>query len=70
MLIGRIVNYEDRGVAVRGKEKGMFQYGGSTIIVLAQKDVVNVRKDLLLQAEQGWETAVKMGETIGYVKEN
>ena len=48
----------------------MFQYGGSTIIVLAQKDVVNVRKDLLLQAEQGWETAVKMGETIGYVKEN
>ena len=70
MLVGRIVNYEDRGVAVRGKEKGMFQYGGSTIIVLTQKDAVNVREDLLIQAELGQETAVKMGEMIGYVKEN
>ena len=70
MLVGRIVNYEDCGVAVRGKEKGMFQYGGSTIIVLTQKDAVNVREDLLIQAELGQETAVKMGEMIGYVKEN
>lgn len=70
MLVGRIVNYEGRGNAVRGKEKGMFQYGGSTIIVLTQKDVVNVRQDLLIQAQQGQETAVKMGEMVGYVKEN
>ena len=48
----------------------MFQYGGSTIIVLTQKDVVNVRQDLLIQAQQGQETAVKMGEMVGYVKEN
>ena len=70
MLVGRIVNYEGRGSAVRGKEKGMFQYGGSTIIVLTQKDVVNVRQDLLIQSQQGQETAVKMGEMVGYVKEN
>ena len=70
MLVGRIVNYEGWGSAVRGKEKGMFQYGGSTIIVLTQKDVVNVRHDLLIQSQQGQETAVKMGEMVGDVKEN
>ena len=68
MLVGRIVNHEGKGMAVRGKEKGLFQYGGSTIIVLVSKDQVQVRPDLLQQAEQGKETAVKMGEVIGHAQ--
>ena len=34
MLVGRIVNLEGQGIAERGKEKGFFEYGGSTIILL------------------------------------
>lgn len=70
MLVGRIVNYEEEAQVVRGDEKGMFQYGGSTIIVLVAKDKVQVRGDLLKNAQFGVETAVKMGELIGYAKTN
>ena len=70
MLVGRIVNHEQEAQVIRGAEKGMFQYGGSTIIVLIGKDQVQMREDLLKNAQFGVETAVQMGETIGYAKKN
>lgn len=70
MLVGRIVNHEQEAQVIRGAEKGMFQYGGSTIIVLVGKDQVQMREDLLKNAQFGVETAVQMGETIGYAKKN
>ena len=70
MLVGRIVNHEQGAQVIRGAEKGMFQYGGSTIIVLIGKDQVQMREDLLKNAQFGVETAVQMGETIGYAKKN
>lgn len=70
MLVGRIVNHEQEAQVTRGAEKGMFQYGGSTIIVLVGKDQVQMREDLLKNAQFGVETAVQMGETIGYAKKN
>ena len=70
MLVGRIVNHEQEAQVIRGAEKGMFQYGGSTIIVLVGKDQVTMREDLLKNAQFGVETAVQMGETIGYAKKN
>ena len=69
MLVGRIVNHEGEGTAVRGKEKGFFQYGGSTIIVLIEPDQVQFRKDLLEHSLLGKETTVKMGEVIGHAKQ-
>lgn len=70
MLVGRIVNHEQGAQVIRGAEKGMFQYGGSTIIVLIGKDQVQMREDLLKNAQFGVETTVQMGETIGYAKKN
>ena len=70
MLVGRIVNYKEAGEAARGEEKGMFQYGGSTIILLTEKGTVQVRKDLLINSADGTETAVRMGEMIGYERKN
>lgn len=69
MLVGRIVNHEGRGTAIRGKEKGYFQYGGSTIIVLVEPDRVQLCQELLAHSMQNQETAVKMGEVIGYAKQ-
>ena len=65
MLVGRIVNYDQEAYVQRGQEKGMFQYGGSTIIVLLQKG----RADLLPQFAgtlvSGEEIPVKMGQQVG-----
>ena len=65
MLVGRIVNLEGEGTAVRGKEKGFFEYGGSTIIVLLKKDSAKINDEILSNSIAGIETPVKMGEQIG-----
>ncbi len=65
MLVGRIVNLEGEGTAVRGKEKGFFEYGGSTVIVLLKKDSAKIKDEILSNSIAGIETPVKMGEQIG-----
>ena len=65
MLVGRIVNHEGEGFAERGKEKGFFEYGGSTIIVLLKKDTAIIKEEILSASQTGIETPVKMGEQIG-----
>lgn len=68
MLVGRIVNHHQKASVMRGQEKGFFQYGGSTIILLVEKNKLTVRDDLLDQAASGTETPVKMGEVIACAK--
>jgi phosphatidylserine decarboxylase len=64
MLIGKIDNYNtDRNVK-RGAEKGRFLYGGSTIIVLLEKDAVSVPENLLKATQNEIEIPVKMGQMI------
>ena len=65
MLVGRIVNLQGQGQALRGKEKGFFEYGGSTIILLVKKNTVIIDKKILLNSQTGLESPVKMGEMIG-----
>ena len=68
MLVGRIVNHHDACTVTRGDEKGFFQYGGSTVIVLVEKDRITVREDLLTHSTNGTETPVKLGEVLAYEK--
>lgn len=65
MLVGRIVNHQGAGVAERGKEKGFFEYGGSTIILLLKKDAVQIKKEFLQNSLCGTESPVTMGSVIG-----
>jgi len=65
MLVGRIVNLEQEGKAERGMEKGYFEYGGSTVILLIEKDKLQVHREILENSQNGTETPVKMGECIG-----
>lgn len=69
MLVGRIVNYMGRGKVIRGKEKGCFQYGGSTIILLLEPGQIQMREDILKSAVQGREVPVRMGEVIGHASD-
>ena len=70
MLVGRIVNHEGKGTAVRGDEKGYFQYGGSTIIVLIGPEQVHIREDILKNSALAKEVPVKMGEVVGHALEH
>lgn len=64
LLVGRIINYHEIYEFKKGEEKGMFQYGGSTIILLLE-DKVNVDKRLFDATAEGKEIPIKMGEVLG-----
>lgn len=64
MCVGRIVNYLEAGAVKKGEEKGRFEFGGSTVIVMVQKDKVKVRSDLLLNTSKGYETRIHLGDMI------
>lgn len=67
LLVGRIVNDKNRGIVSRGEEKGRFEYGGSTVVLLLEKDAVRWNKELLENSSKGVETPVKMGEVLGKI---
>lgn len=68
LLVGRIVNLHGACRVSRGQEKGRFEFGGSTVVVLIQKGQVEIDGDLLENTENSCETIVKMGERIGKKK--
>ena len=65
LLVGKIVNHHGKASVTRGQEKGYFQFGGSTVVLLLKKDTVCLDEDLLENSRQGYETVVKFGEKIG-----
>ncbi len=66
LMVGRIVNYQqDSCEVVRGTEKGRFEFGGSTVVLLLEPGRVEISKDLLENTREGYETLVRMGEVIG-----
>ena len=70
MLVGKIKNHHrDKGYRFkRGEEKGMFEFGGSTVVLIFKKDTVEFDDDIVLNTKNGFETVVKMGEKIGHKK--
>lgn len=69
MLVGRIKNHHlHTHTVVKGAEKGMFEYGGSTVVLLFEKNTVSVDSDILADSAKGFETVVRYGEKIGKKK--
>ena len=68
LLVGRIENLHGPGPVRRGAEKGRFLYGGSTVILLLEKGKVQVDEALYAATENGVETPVKLGQSIGRVQ--
>ena len=65
LLVGKISNHKQSTVVTRGEEKGFFEYGGSTIVVLTQKGRVTPRSDLLTNSKNGYETIVLQAHPLG-----
>ena len=71
MLVGRIVNEcPASGSVSRGEEKGHFEYGGSTIIVLIPEGKARLREDIAGSVNTGVEIPVVMGEAVGRTGED
>lgn len=65
MLVGKIKNCKTEGSVKRGEEKGMFLYGGSTIVLLLEKGRANIDDEIFSASAKGLELPVKLGEKIG-----
>ena len=66
MMIGKIVN-EPVTSFKKGDEKGHFEFGGSTIVLLLEKNKVKVDKQILENSKNNIETIVKLGNRVGGV---
>lgn len=64
MMVGRIVNLPKRRF-FRGEEKGRFEFGGSTIVLLIARGGVVLDEEFFRNTSEGLETRVKCGERIG-----
>lgn len=65
LCVGSIVQTYRPGRVERGAEKGMFKFGGSTIVMLFGRGRVRFDEDLLTNSERGYETRVLVGSGIG-----
>lgn len=64
LLVGKIVNHAMKDFK-KGQEKGYFEPGGSTIVLLLKKNKVKADADILRHSVKGVEVKVQYGEGIG-----
>ena len=64
LMVGKIRN-NNLTTFRRGDEKGYFEFGASTIILLFEQNKIKIDDDILAQSENEIETRVKYGEKIG-----
>ncbi|MBR6107834.1 MAG: phosphatidylserine decarboxylase [Oscillospiraceae bacterium] len=65
MFVGKIVNHPHGERTMRGIEKGYFEFGGSTIVLVLEKNAAKLNPQILRNSENGAETVVRYGVRIG-----
>ncbi|MDO4650678.1 MAG: phosphatidylserine decarboxylase [Eubacteriales bacterium] len=64
MLVGRIKNHHGKSQIKKGQEKGYFEYGGSTIILLIKQGITEFPNFYYQLTNRGEEFPVKQGERL------
>ena len=67
LLVGKIRNHDSAfkiNEVEAGEEKGWFEFGGSTIVLLVQKDKIRLLEGFYDRQNQDGEIPVRMGEMI------
>lgn len=65
-MVGSIIQtYNENQEIKKGDEKGYFKFGGSSVMILFQKNKIKFDEDLINNTKNGFETYIKMGEGIG-----
>jgi phosphatidylserine decarboxylase len=65
LCVGTIVQTYAPGSVQRGQEKGLFRFGGSAMVLLAQAGRLRLDDDLLANTNRGLETVIRMGTRVG-----
>ena len=65
LLVGKINNHHGEYAFKKGEEKGNFEFGGSTIVLLVEKNKVVIDKRIIKNTKNNIETIVKIGDKIG-----
>lgn len=65
LTVSSIIQTYKPGRVTRGQEKGYFQYGGSTLILLFEPDKIVFDRDLVGDSAQGIEVQVLAGSKLG-----
>ena len=65
LFVGHIKNYQISGSFKRGDERGTFEFGGSTVVMLFQKDRVAIDNIIYENTQKNLESVVRMGQKIG-----
>ena len=64
-MVGKICNQLEEGRVKKGQEKGYFEFGGSTVILLTQKNKIALREQFFRNTKRGIETKIQMGQELG-----
>ena len=65
ITIGSIVQTYQPGTIQKGQEKGYFQYGGSTLVLLFERNKIVFDEDLIRDSAQNLEVRVLAGSRLG-----
>ncbi len=64
IMVGKIRNHHQEYEFKRGEEKGYFEFGGSTIVLIT-KNNIKIDEDIISNTNNGDESIVKLGEKVG-----
>lgn len=64
IMVGKISNHKLLGRVARGLEKGCFEFGGSTIVVLIKKEKIEFSPDYLKKFKKYGEISVALGDAV------
>ncbi|QDP84897.1 phosphatidylserine decarboxylase [Chryseobacterium sp. SNU WT5] len=67
-MVGSMIQTYSGTTVKKGQEKRYFKFGGSTIVLLFEKNQIKIDADLLSNTANGLETTIKMGEQIAVKK--
>jgi phosphatidylserine decarboxylase len=66
LSVGRIVQTHPLDKPFqRGQQKAVFRFGGSAIVVFGERGAWRPSEDIVSRTNEGVETLVRLGETIG-----
>ena len=66
--VGSIIQDTGPGKHLKQSEKGCFKFGGSTVILIFENDRLKWNADLLQNTANGYETLIRLGETLATVR--
>ena len=65
LLVGKICNVGGHESAVQGVEKGWFEFGGSTIMLLVEKDRLDLVEPFAKTLDTTEELPIRQGDVVG-----